>query len=340
MYVRFVDRAAELSILLGLAERGSGVPIYLYGPEGCGKTRLLRELVARLREHSSYLVAYIDALEERDPGRAVAGSDELRRLILDAVRSAGGGPLGVILVYAVARVLASIERRLVEGRHVVIVVDDVARPLGLDSVEAYVKSLLRLVEYDLAEKNPASVLVVASTSEGLSLEKLKRHPTWVSVKLLWGLPREGFEELAGLLGAPGTELVGDVWRFTGGNPRALIQIATVYQWNIKAWLRDLDASIIVPVLAEAKARGLLAELREVLEDPDSIITSATPGLQQVGQLLVEHNLLIYKAIATLTGESIPANQELGIGRYYAWQLPAYRILLRKHLQGQLGTPAW
>ena len=46
--VRFVDRVDELGALLGLAERGSGVPVYLYGPGGCGKTRLLREFARRL----------------------------------------------------------------------------------------------------------------------------------------------------------------------------------------------------------------------------------------------------------------------------------------------------
>jgi len=48
--VRFVDRVAELSVLQGFAGRGAGVSIYLYGPEGCGKSKtwLLRELVSRL----------------------------------------------------------------------------------------------------------------------------------------------------------------------------------------------------------------------------------------------------------------------------------------------------
>jgi len=80
----------------------------------------------------------------------------------------------VLLAYAVTRVASSLERQLVEGRHVVVIVDDVARPLGLKRLEAYVKSLLRLVEYDLAELHPASVLVVASTGEGLGYGAIPR----------------------------------------------------------------------------------------------------------------------------------------------------------------------
>ncbi len=331
--VRFVDRADELGALFGLAERGSGVPVYLYGPEGCGKTRLLREFAGRLSGREGYLVIYIDALEERDPGRAIYGSEELRRLLVEAARGASG-PLGAVLAYAVTRVLAGIEKRLVRGKHVVVVVDDVARPIGLDSVEAYVKSLLRLLEYDLAEKEPASALLVASTSEGLSLERLRRHPTWLSLRLLWGLPRDGFEELASLLGAPSRDAVEETWRLTGGNPRALIQIATIYQWSTGAWLHDLGTNVVVPVLARIRAKGLLEELHILLEDPDAAVTRASPRLRRLVRLLTEHNLFIYKAATTLAGKPLPPSPEQGIGEYYAWQLPAYRTLLQERLQAK------
>lgn len=90
--IRFVDRKAEITALLSLAEQGSGVPIYLYGPEGCGKTRLLREFAEKLKKRRDYLVAYIDALEEHDPSQAVVGSEDLRRLLLDSLRGLGSGP--------------------------------------------------------------------------------------------------------------------------------------------------------------------------------------------------------------------------------------------------------
>lgn len=334
MELRFVDRGGELTALHMLAERGVGVPLYLYGPEGCGKTRLLREFARRVRGRGGYLVIYIDALEERDPRRAVEGSAEVRKLLLEAAAGAAGGPVGVALAYAVARVLAIVERRLVEGKHVVVVVDDVFHPLGLEGVEAYMKSLLNLAEYDLPEKNPSSILIMVSTSEGLSLERVRRHPTWATVRLLWNLPREGFEELAALLNPPSSGLVEEAWRLTGGNPRALIQLATAYQWRVEAWLRDLKMGIVAPLLAEARARGLVDAVREIAEDPDAPVAKAAAGLLEAARLLVEHNLLTYKASSTLTGDPLPPNRELGVGEYYAWQLPAYRELMRGLLQAK------
>ena len=46
----FVDRALELGFLGGEDGKGSVLPLYVYGPEGCGKTRLLKELIGRLRD--------------------------------------------------------------------------------------------------------------------------------------------------------------------------------------------------------------------------------------------------------------------------------------------------
>ncbi|RLE83654.1 MAG: hypothetical protein DRJ67_11815, partial [Thermoprotei archaeon] len=45
---RFVDRIEELEFLEELSIKGFYPVLYIYGPEGCGKTRLLREFYSRI----------------------------------------------------------------------------------------------------------------------------------------------------------------------------------------------------------------------------------------------------------------------------------------------------
>jgi hypothetical protein len=100
-----VDREVELAALTMLAERGSPSVLYLYGPEGCGKTRLLREFTERFEG----VVVYVDALEERSPERALELSPPIRhakRVLASVVDAAAGPPVG--------RLLASMVEALVE----------------------------------------------------------------------------------------------------------------------------------------------------------------------------------------------------------------------------------
>jgi len=48
MSVRFINRVEELEALRRFSSEFRPVPLYIYGAEGCGKTRLLKEFVERL----------------------------------------------------------------------------------------------------------------------------------------------------------------------------------------------------------------------------------------------------------------------------------------------------
>ena len=49
------------------------------------------------------------------------------------------------------------------------------------------------------------------------------------------------------------------------------------------------------------------------------------------RILLRHNLIIYKAISTIAREDVKPDKEIGIGEYYAWQIPLYRDVLKKIL---------
>jgi len=323
---RFVDRDAELSRLLELCERGFYPVLYVYGPEGCGKTRLVKELIDRVAGRGSYVAIYVDAQSVSSLEEAVFGPPEVVRVVAEAVGSVVGG-LGAavarVLPYAVRKAL----ERSVRGRRVVVVVDDVARPLGLEAVEGFAKKLLDLVEW-LLTRGAASVLAIATTSEGASLEALWRH-NYVYPTLLWNLPRRGFEELAHQLDPPSEEVVEEAWRLTGGNPRMLIEIARGFGWSIDTWFRRRVVDRVEALCTRVRAEGLEEHLRLAIEDPDHLLEA-----RELYRLLLEENLVLYKRVATLAGTYVEPDHELGIGRYIAWQTPAHRLALKTVLENR------
>jgi len=95
--------------------------------------------------------------------------------------------------------------------------DDVFLIVGVENAEAYVKALLNLKEWPPAEHDRVVVLVVSS--EGVTRERVGRH-SWASFKVMWNMPRSGFEQLYDVLPSPKPPF-DEVWRLKGGNPRCL-----------------------------------------------------------------------------------------------------------------------
>ncbi|MEM1547343.1 MAG: ATP-binding protein [Candidatus Methanomethylicia archaeon] len=62
----FVDRIPELNALIDWCLSFRVLPLYIYGPEGCSKTRLLSEFINKFRElpNGKVISVYIDALED------------------------------------------------------------------------------------------------------------------------------------------------------------------------------------------------------------------------------------------------------------------------------------
>jgi len=325
---RFINRVEELKTLEKLATSITTLPIYLYGPEGCGKTRLLKEFIKRFNG----IAVYIDALEGESIEKALITNPVIKELREFAKEVLPGisGTIGAYLANKIASILEKVSTKIsIKDKPLLIAVDDVTRAIGLSKIEWYVKWLYELIKKLWEDYKPKSILIIATTSEGQSLDLILRH-TYASTRLIWNLDQKAFNELIQELNPPNQAAIEDLWRVIGGNPRALIEIAYNYKWNIDTWLNVLKRKL-AKTLITIRSRNLVKELKYVIENPDTIHDKPSPKMEELYKLLIEENLFIYKYMPTLNGGEIPKDPNLGIGKYYAWQIPAYRQILKELL---------
>jgi len=206
------------------------VPLYIYGAESCGKTRLLKEFVTRLHEYfgDDGVAVYVDAVESDSVSRALRTSRgpemivEIASAIAERFTGIGvGRALAENVVSLLERIAA---RRGLEGRYVVLVVDDVMRAIGIERIEWYVKWLYESLWKLYEEYKPKAFNVVVTTSEGESLEKVMKH-RHAYIALLWSLDEEAYRELLKELRPPPNLRFEDVWSLFAENPAELIELA-------------------------------------------------------------------------------------------------------------------
>ncbi|RLE56064.1 MAG: hypothetical protein DRJ40_06560 [Thermoprotei archaeon] len=324
--LKFVDREGEIKALRKLIETGSPLAEFTYGPEGCGKSTLLRYIAATLRDN--YIIMYVDALEQQ-PGRVLEGV-KLPEEEITEIAASIGGPIGAAVAGAITKLLEKLCTEVkFRDKYLAILVDDPIRAIGINGCEAYVKWLYELIYKISREFEPKTVLILATSSEGISRRIPLRH-SYVHITLIWNLPYEGLVELVNQLPEPRPEPE-KVWKLTGGNPRAVIDLALRHRWNVDHWIKELKYKL-TEIIMEIKYRGLGKQLREVIENPDTLWYNVSEELRTLLKILEEQNLIIYKHHTTLTQREVPEDQEIGVGKYYAWQIPAYRQALEQLLR--------
>ncbi len=324
--VEFTDRDKALQQVEEVAEKGT-FPVYvIYGPEGCGKTALLRQAKVILEEGYGYNVIYLNPAAER--------IDE----ILDYTPAIGEvvREVAALIPDPYSRIVdaaISVARRVLKrfsGARLAVLMDDVFQAVGLDRAEVYTKALLNLIEWP-----PASyerIVVLVTSSEGLSRERIGRH-NWATTFILWNMHREGFrilyEELPGA--KPGFE---QAWIWTGGNPRYLERLYK-NNWDVENLINEIIKDRGLMKLINSLTRAEAEILEQALEDPDVLLKrySEVKGLinELIGRNLV---IEIWDRDERFWIDTPPPEKDpkLGIGRYYAWQTPLHREAIKKTLE--------
>ncbi len=335
----FVDRRVELQALAEWCSRQRATPLYMYGPEGCGKTRLLREFTRRARSilGGDAVVVYIDALEASDVRRAILSVPSIPFSLVSGLVSAASPsePIGKILSTTLSllldRLAETLYGRRLRDKLLVLIVDDVVKAIGVDRVEWYVKHLYELMWRMREEYEPRAVNFIVSTSEGKSLRLVHRH-RHAHTALLWNLDRRGFEELIEKLGPPeGIDTEG-LWRLLGGNPAKLLELAYNYEWGVERMLAAYSDRLL-DVVRRVQREGLSNLLTSAIDDPD-VLADGDSRVERLEEILVEANLVTRLGLL-LDGGRLRPDPELGVGRHYAWQTPLYRRVLA-HLLRQQG----
>jgi len=142
------------------------------------------------------------------------------------------------------------------------------------------------------------VLFIITTSEGIFKRILSRH-TYVHIYMTWNLPREGFERLVKEIKAPLN--CDELWKLTGGNPRALIEIAQ-FNWNLDKWINYLTERRILPALHNIEK----TKLESLIEDPDSD--------WEIAVKLEERGIMIELSHTLVLGLPLKKSIELGISK--------------------------
>jgi energy-coupling factor transporter ATP-binding protein EcfA2 len=322
LWIEFTNRDRALKQVEEWAEKSTWRPVVVFGPEGCGKTALLLQASAMLRE-LGFEVFYLHPLERKFEAE-VELSDLKSEFMRFVERALGENALGRITWAAVDFI-----RKLQKARQgkIAVIADDVFQAIGLDAAAAYVKALLNLIEYP--ESRYEKIVVLVATSEGASRREIGRH-RWAHLAPMWNMSMEGFRQLYERIPGPKPPFE-EAWRWTGGNPDMLRRLYEA-SWNVDKVVTAVAREKVLSSPFVARWRGWL---EQAVENPDALWSPEAS--EELIDALEEKNLIIYNMYERdpyfwVDQPPPERDPELGIGKNVAWQTPIHREAVRRALR--------
>jgi energy-coupling factor transporter ATP-binding protein EcfA2 len=322
LWIEFTNRDRALKQVEEWAEKSTWRPVVVFGPEGCGKTALLLQASAMLRE-LGFEVFYLHPLERKFEAE-VELSDLKSEFMRFVERALGENALGRITWAAVDFI-----RKLQKARQgkIAVIADDVFQAIGLDAAAAYVKALLNLIEYP--ESRYEKIVVLVATSEGVSRREIGRH-RWAHLAPMWNMSMEGFRQLYEKIPGPKPPFE-EAWRWTGGNPDMLRRLYEA-SWNVDKVVTAVAREKVLSSPFVARWRGWL---EQAVENPDTLWSPE--ATEELIDALEEKNLIIYNMYDRdpyfwIDQPPPERDPELGIGKNAAWQTPLHREAVRRALE--------
>ncbi|MFZ8790487.1 MAG: ATP-binding protein [Acidilobaceae archaeon] len=331
--LRFVDRVREAKAILDESEKAvlNGMITVLYGPKGCGKTSLfkaLHEIVTSMDNDVDVVI--VGSEKEAWKAEKLYAPKSLGEILKEVkgilgfnISSTGEvtSSLAVDATKIISLMVGYTAQMLRSKRKIVIVLDEVKADSSerLAEFRGWLEGFANTLKWDTGKywmEKGGSISVVALTSDALVSEIRYKVGSKVNWALIWNLPYNAMVELAEQLNlSVDAELL---WRLTGGNPRALVGIKVA---GLKGWI-DLDVlGRVWRVIKEAggTARASIWDKLKVVTDN---IDDGGAGLLKI---MEKHNIAVFIGGSTKISD-IP--KEEWVGRYYAYQIPAYYYALK------------
>jgi energy-coupling factor transporter ATP-binding protein EcfA2 len=333
--LRFVDRVREAKAILDESEKAvlNGMITVLYGPKGCGKTSLFKALheIVTSMEDADVDVVLVGSEKEAWRAEKLYAPKSLNDILREVkgilgfnVTSTGevASSLAIDATKIISLMVGYIAQMLRSKRKIVIVLDEVKADSSerLAEFRGWLEGFANTLKWDAGKywmEKGGSISVVALTSDALVSEIRYKVGFKVNWALIWNLPYNAMVELAEQLNlSVDAELL---WRLTGGNPRALTSIRSR---GLELWLR----ADVVDVLARI-VEGLRGEWRgDVWSEITEAVSNIDDASFRLKIALLKHNVLIYTGGVYAYISDIP--KEEWVGRYYAYQIPAYYYALK------------